>query len=94
MAATGLTLANIADDLEQIAEALQERNLLVTAAMLQRFVATLKQRHDHADPCNDIACPCRKAEADHWREAETPPPAPYKHKKQPTWPGLHVYGGP
>ncbi|GAH25592.1 unnamed protein product, partial [marine sediment metagenome] len=23
---------------------------------------------DHGDPCDDIACPCRKAEADSWRD--------------------------
>lgn len=24
--------------------------------------------HIHADPCDDESCPCRKAEADSWRD--------------------------
>ena len=34
---------------------------------LKALAHDLEARHDHGDPCDDEACPCRKAEADEWR---------------------------
>ena len=36
--------------------------------LLYLWAGDLRARHDHADPCDDTACPCRKAEADDWRD--------------------------
>ncbi len=62
------SLDEIADGLEGIAQALQEGGLPISAAMLRKDADALRLRHDHADPCDDLACPCRKAEADDWRQ--------------------------
>ena len=35
--------------------------------LLYLWAGELRAHHDHADPCDDEACPCRKAEADEWR---------------------------
>ena len=36
--------------------------------LLYLWAGELQARHDHGDPCDDTACPCRKAEADDWRD--------------------------
>ena len=39
----------------------------LVARELEEIAHYLAKRCDHADPCDDEACPCRKAEADEWR---------------------------
>jgi len=34
----------------------------------RRFAQSLQSRHNHGDPCDDLACPCREAEHEHTRD--------------------------
>jgi len=47
------------------AHALLGKPVPYTAGELNDLAESLDVRHDHADPCDDTACPCRAAEHDH-----------------------------
>lgn len=64
----GPSLPAIMQKLKTLAEALRHLGCPLIADELDDMAGYLEDRHDHADPCEDEACPCRKAEADHWRD--------------------------
>lgn len=64
-----LPLDRIAELLENTAIFLEEEvPISHTPEAFKRAAKELRARQDHADPCGDEACPCRKAEADSWRD--------------------------
>lgn len=57
------TLTEIAVCLEEDAKFMAEWQP-VDAKRRLAFAASLRARHDHADPCDDESCPCYKAAMD------------------------------
>ena len=60
------SLKVIADGLRS--ETIWHRRGYYDAADLRAWADSLDARHDHADPCEDEACPCYKAALDHERD--------------------------
>ena len=62
------SLEAITHKIRVLANSCGQLGLPLVARELEEIARYLAKRHDHADPCDDTACPCRKAEADDWRD--------------------------